>query len=43
MNIDAVFDARKLGWLVGVHLVFVVSALMLALSDRLVSDHEKGE
>jgi uncharacterized protein (TIGR00645 family) len=34
MNIDAVFDAQKMGWLVGVHLVFVISALMLALSDR---------
>ena len=39
MNIDAVFDAQKMGWLVGVHLVFVVSALMLALSDRWGSDH----
>jgi uncharacterized protein (TIGR00645 family) len=43
MNIDAVFDAQKMGWLVGVHLVFVVSALMLALSDRWGSDHEKSE
>jgi len=34
MNIDVAFDAQKMGWLVGVHLVFVVSALMLALSDR---------
>jgi uncharacterized protein (TIGR00645 family) len=32
MNIDTVFDAQKMGWLVGVHLVFVVSALLLALS-----------
>jgi uncharacterized protein (TIGR00645 family) len=39
MNIDASFDAQKMGWLVGVHLVFVVSALMLALSDRWGSDH----
>ena len=39
MNIDAVFDAQKLAWLVGVHLVFVVSAVMLALSDRWGSDH----
>jgi uncharacterized membrane protein YqhA len=23
-----------MGWLVGVHLVFVISALLLALSDR---------
>jgi uncharacterized protein (TIGR00645 family) len=34
MNIDVSFDAQKMGWLVGVHLVFVVSALILALSDR---------
>ena len=29
MNIDTVFDTQKLAWLVGVHLVFVVSAFML--------------
>ena len=40
MNIDAVFDAQKLAWLVGVHLVFVISALILALSDRWGSDHK---
>src|SRR5450631_780787 len=39
MNIDAAFDGRKLGWLVGVLLVFVVSTLLLALSDRWGSDH----
>ncbi len=42
MNIDAAFDAQKLGWLVGVHLVFVVSALMLALSDRWGGDHGRA-
>src|SRR6202049_4219459 len=42
MNIDVAFDAQKMGWLVGVHLVFVVSALMLALSDRWGSDHGSG-
>ena len=40
MNIDAVFDAQRLGWLVGVHLMFVISTLMLALSDRWGADHE---
>ena len=40
MNIDAAFDPQKLAWLVGVHLVFVVSALMLALSDRWGGDHK---
>jgi uncharacterized protein (TIGR00645 family) len=39
MNLDAAFDAQKLGWLVGVHLVFVVSTLVLALSDRWGGDH----
>ena len=39
MNIDVAFDAQKLGWLVGVHVVFVISALILALSDRWGSDH----
>jgi uncharacterized protein (TIGR00645 family) len=39
MNIDAVFDAQRFAWLVGVHLVFVVSTLVLALSDRWGSDH----
>src|SRR3981081_228822 len=39
MNIDVAFDAQKMGWLVGVHLIFVVSALLLALSDRWGSDH----
>jgi uncharacterized protein (TIGR00645 family) len=39
MNIDITLDTLKLGWLVGVHLVFVVSALILALSDRWGADH----
>jgi uncharacterized protein (TIGR00645 family) len=43
MNIDVVFDAQKLAGLVGVHLVFVVSALILALSDRWGNDHGGGE
>ena len=34
MNIDTTIDTVKLGWLVGVHLAFVISTLMLALSDR---------
>jgi uncharacterized protein (TIGR00645 family) len=41
MNLDAAFDARKLGWLVGVHLVFVISTLVLALSDRWGGDHSE--
>ena len=39
MNIDAAFDAQKMGWLVAIHLVFVISTLMLALSDRWGGDH----
>ena len=38
MSIDTVLEPQKLAWLVGVHLVFVISALMLALSDRWGSD-----
>ncbi|MGB8397635.1 TIGR00645 family protein [Bradyrhizobium sp.] len=39
MNLDAALDSARMGWLVGVHLVFVVSTLVLALSDRWGSDH----
>src|SRR3954462_10837158 len=39
MNIDAALDTSKMGWLVGVHLAFVASAFMLALSDRWSGDH----
>ena len=39
MNLDSTFDTQKMGWLVGIHIVFVVSALILALSDRWGSDH----
>ena len=39
MNIDTVFEPNRLAWLVGVHLVFVVSAFMLAISDRWSNDH----
>jgi uncharacterized protein (TIGR00645 family) len=38
MNIDAAFDATRMVWLVGVHLAFVISALLLALSDRWGAD-----
>ena len=41
MNIDAAFDATKMAWLVAVLLVFVISTLLLALSDRWGAD--KGE
>lgn len=35
MNIDVAFDAQKLGWLAGIHLVFVVSTLLIVWSDKL--------
>ncbi len=35
MSIDASFSPERLGWLVGIHLVFVVSTLMLAFADRI--------
>jgi uncharacterized protein (TIGR00645 family) len=43
MTLDTVFDPSKLAWLVGVHLVFVVSAFMLALSDRWSGGDHGGE
>jgi hypothetical protein len=43
MNIDGVFDAQKLGWLAGIHLVFVISTLVIALSDRWGGDHGGGK
>jgi uncharacterized protein (TIGR00645 family) len=43
MNIDTVFDPNKMAWLVGVHLVFVISAFMLAISDRWSSGGQGGE
>jgi uncharacterized protein (TIGR00645 family) len=39
MNLDSAFDPSRLGWLLGIHIVFVVSALILALSDRWTSNH----
>ncbi|UPJ50020.1 TIGR00645 family protein [Bradyrhizobium sp. 200] len=43
MNIDTNFDPTKLAWLVGVHLAFVVSAFMLAISDRWGGAGHSGE
>src|SRR6202000_121417 len=43
MNLDGSADAKKLGWLVGIHLLFVVSTLILALSDRWGSDRSEAE
>jgi len=43
MTLDTVFEPAKLAWLVGVHLVFVVSAFMLAMSDRWSGGDHGGE
>lgn len=48
MNIEQAADTTKLAWLVGIHLVFVTSMLMLAVSDRLeegvtTKEHLEGE
>jgi uncharacterized protein (TIGR00645 family) len=43
MNLDTVFEAQKLAWLVGVHLMFVFSAFMLALADRWSGGDHGGE
>ena len=43
MNIDSHFDPNKLAWLVGVHLVFVFSAFMLAIGDRYSGGDHGGE
>jgi uncharacterized protein (TIGR00645 family) len=34
MYLDSSFEPQKLAWLVGIHLLFVISTLVLALSDR---------
>ena len=41
LNIDTSFDATRMTWQVAVLLVFVISTLLLALSDRWAAD--KGE
>ncbi|WP_102958317.1 TIGR00645 family protein [Mangrovicella endophytica] len=39
MNLNASSDWTQLAWLVGIHLVFVVSAVLLAVTDRVSGDH----
>ena len=42
MNVRNISD-RELGWLVGIHLLFVVSGLIMALTDRVSGDsHASG-
>lgn len=41
MDVSHVSD-RELGWLVGIHLTFVASTLILAIADRLTGHSEKG-
>jgi uncharacterized protein (TIGR00645 family) len=40
MNIEQQPDNTRLGWLVGIHVVFVISMLIVVLSDRIA---ERGE
>ena len=40
MNLDTNLDQAKLAWLVGIHLVFVLSTLLLAWSDR-IGEHAR--
>jgi uncharacterized protein (TIGR00645 family) len=42
MNIDQ-YDNTKLGWLAGIHIVFLTSMLVVALADRLSADREAPE
>ncbi len=41
MNVKNMPD-RDLGWLVGIHLLFVVSGLLMALTDRVSGDGKGG-
>lgn len=41
MNLDQKYDEKALMWLVAIHLVFVVSAVLLAWSDALSSKSKK--
>ncbi len=40
MNLETKFNSEKLMWLVIIHVVFVLSALLLAFSDRLSGSHD---
>jgi uncharacterized protein (TIGR00645 family) len=42
MNLDKYPDTTRLAWLVGIHMVFVLSTLLLALSDRIGESKENG-
>ena len=41
MSLNKASD-RDLMWLVVIHVVFVISSVLLALSDRIAGDHSKG-
>jgi uncharacterized protein (TIGR00645 family) len=43
MNIDNYPDTTKLGWLVGIHVAFVFSVVVLAISDRLGADSSSSQ
>jgi uncharacterized protein (TIGR00645 family) len=43
MNIDKFPDNTRLAWLVGIHVVFVVSFLVLSLADRISAGVDRGD
>jgi uncharacterized protein (TIGR00645 family) len=43
MNIDKYGDNTKLAWLVGIHMVFVISTLLLAIADRTTGEAKGGD
>jgi uncharacterized membrane protein YqhA len=42
MNIDH-YDSTKLGWLVGIHVVFLGSMLVVALADRMGAGYKSED
>src|SRR5271167_3802727 len=42
MNIDH-YDTTKLGWLVGIHIVFLASMLVVAIADRLGAGYKSED
>lgn len=38
MDVKA-YNDRELGWLVGIHMVFVISGILMALTDRIAAGH----
>ena len=41
MNLDKFPDSSRLAWLVGIHVVFVISVLVLSVADRITGESGK--